>query len=144
MKSALMTIRSEGQFNTVVYEDYDLYRGIDRRDVILLHPDDIRTPRLDVGEDASPSTARPARCTASASPSSTTSAPATRRCTTPRANMLVSRQRRPREQDAGVQMRRLPGEEGLISAPHFAGVAILSNRIRGALSDGKNVTFLLT
>jgi anaerobic selenocysteine-containing dehydrogenase len=37
----LMTIRSEGQFNTVVYEDYDLYRGVDRRDVILLHPDDI-------------------------------------------------------------------------------------------------------
>jgi molybdopterin-dependent oxidoreductase alpha subunit len=38
----LMTIRSEGQFNTVVYEDYDLYRGIDRRDVVLIHPDDIR------------------------------------------------------------------------------------------------------
>lgn len=37
----LMTVRSEGQFNTVVYEDYDLYRGIDRRDVILLHPSDI-------------------------------------------------------------------------------------------------------
>jgi molybdopterin-dependent oxidoreductase alpha subunit len=37
----LMTIRSEGQFNTVVYEDYDLYRGVERRDVILLHPDDI-------------------------------------------------------------------------------------------------------
>lgn len=37
----LMTIRSEGQFNTVVYEDYDLYRGIDARDVILMHPDDI-------------------------------------------------------------------------------------------------------
>lgn len=37
----LMTVRSEGQFNTVVYEDYDLYRGIDRRDVILLHPEDI-------------------------------------------------------------------------------------------------------
>jgi molybdopterin-dependent oxidoreductase alpha subunit len=41
----LMTVRSEGQFNTVVYEDYDLYRGVDRRDVILVHPDDIR--RLD-------------------------------------------------------------------------------------------------
>jgi anaerobic selenocysteine-containing dehydrogenase len=27
----LMTVRSEGQFNTVVYEDYDLYRGQDRR-----------------------------------------------------------------------------------------------------------------
>lgn len=38
----LMTVRSEGQFNTVVYEDYDLYRGIDRRDVILMHPDDCR------------------------------------------------------------------------------------------------------
>jgi len=37
----LMTVRSEGQFNTVVYEDYDLYRGQDRRDVILMHPDDI-------------------------------------------------------------------------------------------------------
>ena len=37
----LMTVRSEGQFNTVVYEEEDLYRGQDRRDVILLHPDDI-------------------------------------------------------------------------------------------------------
>jgi molybdopterin-dependent oxidoreductase alpha subunit len=37
----LMTIRSEGQFNTVVYEDEDVYRGIDRRDVILISPDDL-------------------------------------------------------------------------------------------------------
>ena len=37
----LMTVRSEGQFNTVVYEDYDLYRGQDRRDVLLMHPNDI-------------------------------------------------------------------------------------------------------
>ena len=37
----MMTIRSEGQFNTVVYEDYDLYRGMDRRDIIAMHPDDI-------------------------------------------------------------------------------------------------------
>jgi anaerobic selenocysteine-containing dehydrogenase len=37
----LMTIRSEGQFNTVVYEDEDVYRGIDRRDVILMHPADL-------------------------------------------------------------------------------------------------------
>jgi molybdopterin-dependent oxidoreductase alpha subunit len=43
----LMTIRSEGQFNTVVYEDYDLYRGVQRRDVILLHPDDIQRLGLD-------------------------------------------------------------------------------------------------
>lgn len=36
----LMTIRSEGQFNTVVYEDEDLYRGQERRDVVLMHRDD--------------------------------------------------------------------------------------------------------
>ena len=35
-----MTVRSEGQFNTVVYETEDFYRGQERRDVILLHPDD--------------------------------------------------------------------------------------------------------
>jgi molybdopterin-dependent oxidoreductase alpha subunit len=45
----LMTIRSEGQFNTVVYEDEDIYRGIDRRDVILLHPDDLHRLRLSDG-----------------------------------------------------------------------------------------------
>jgi anaerobic selenocysteine-containing dehydrogenase len=38
----LMTVRSEGQFNTVVYEDEDLYRGQERRDVILIHPDDMQ------------------------------------------------------------------------------------------------------
>ena len=37
----LMTVRSEGQFNTVVYEDYDLYRHQERRDVILIHPQDM-------------------------------------------------------------------------------------------------------
>jgi anaerobic selenocysteine-containing dehydrogenase len=38
----LMTIRSEGQFNTVVYEENDLYRNQTRRDIVLMHPDDIR------------------------------------------------------------------------------------------------------
>ena len=37
----LMTVRSEGQFNTVVYEDDDLYRGVEGRDVVLVHPKDI-------------------------------------------------------------------------------------------------------
>ncbi len=37
----LMTIRSEGQFNTVVYEEHDRYRNQPSRDVILMHPDDI-------------------------------------------------------------------------------------------------------
>ncbi|MBS1714982.1 MAG: FdhF/YdeP family oxidoreductase [Armatimonadetes bacterium] len=38
---ALMTVRSEGQFNTVVYEETDIYRGQERRDVVLMHPDDM-------------------------------------------------------------------------------------------------------
>lgn len=37
----LMTIRSEGQFNTVVYEDEDVYRGQDRRDVVMMNSADI-------------------------------------------------------------------------------------------------------
>ena len=45
----LMTVRSEGQFNTVVYENEDIYRGQDRRDVILLHPEDIA--RLGLAEE---------------------------------------------------------------------------------------------
>jgi molybdopterin-dependent oxidoreductase alpha subunit len=45
----LMTVRSEGQFNTVVYEEEDAYRGQDRRDVILLNPADIR--RLGLSRD---------------------------------------------------------------------------------------------
>ena len=46
----LMTIRSEGQFNTVVYEEEDLYRGQDRRDVLLLHEDDRRRLGLELDE----------------------------------------------------------------------------------------------
>jgi len=37
----LMTIRSEGQFNTVVYDEEDIYRHVERRDVILLNEADI-------------------------------------------------------------------------------------------------------
>ncbi len=56
----LMTIRSEGQFNTVVYEDEDIYRGQERRDVIMINPadmarvglktDDRLTVRTEVGQ----------------------------------------------------------------------------------------------
>jgi anaerobic selenocysteine-containing dehydrogenase len=44
-----MTVRSEGQFNTVVYEDEDIYRGQERRDVILLNPQDMQ--RLNLADD---------------------------------------------------------------------------------------------
>jgi len=46
----LMTIRSEGQFNTVVYDEEDLYRGQERRDVILMNADDIRRLGLTVDQ----------------------------------------------------------------------------------------------
>ena len=45
----LMTVRSEGQFNTVVYEDEDIYRGQERRDVILINREDMR--RLGLAPD---------------------------------------------------------------------------------------------
>jgi molybdopterin-dependent oxidoreductase alpha subunit len=38
----LMTIRSEGQFNTVVYEEHDRYRNQPSRDVILLNEGDMK------------------------------------------------------------------------------------------------------
>ena len=44
----LMTIRSEGQFNTVVYEEEDLYRGNATRDVVMMSAEDAHA--LGVGE----------------------------------------------------------------------------------------------
>ncbi|HUE13239.1 MAG TPA: FdhF/YdeP family oxidoreductase [Planctomycetaceae bacterium] len=46
----LMTIRSEGQFNTVVYDEEDLYRGQERRDVILMNAADIQRMGLAVDQ----------------------------------------------------------------------------------------------
>ena len=46
----LMTVRSEGQFNTVVYEEEDLYRGQERRDVIMMSPVDIARLGLEVDQ----------------------------------------------------------------------------------------------
>ena len=43
-----MTLRSEGQFNTVVYEEEDLYRGTTRRDVVMMCAED--GVRLGLGE----------------------------------------------------------------------------------------------
>jgi len=36
----LMTLRSEGQFNTVVYDEYDFYRGVPHRYCILMSKED--------------------------------------------------------------------------------------------------------
>ena len=42
----LLSVRSEGQFNTVVYEDKDLYRGQERRDVVLMNEKDMASMAL--------------------------------------------------------------------------------------------------
>ncbi|HEY7423901.1 MAG TPA: FdhF/YdeP family oxidoreductase [Gemmataceae bacterium] len=46
----LMTVRSEGQFNTVVYEEEDIYRGQDRRNVVLMNLADIQRLGLRVDQ----------------------------------------------------------------------------------------------
>lgn len=42
----LMTLRSEGQFNTVVYDEEDLYRGTTRRDVVMMAEADAKSLSL--------------------------------------------------------------------------------------------------
>ncbi len=37
----LMSIRSEGQFNSIVYEEYDLFRKQEERWIVLMNPEDI-------------------------------------------------------------------------------------------------------
>ncbi|MBY0357201.1 MAG: FdhF/YdeP family oxidoreductase [Candidatus Obscuribacterales bacterium] len=46
----LVTLRSEGQFNTVVYEEYDLYRGVPHRHCILLSKEDAFKYKLKDGQ----------------------------------------------------------------------------------------------
>jgi anaerobic selenocysteine-containing dehydrogenase len=49
----LMTLRSEGQFNTVVYEEEDLYRGNTRRDVVMMALVDAERLGVDEGDRVS-------------------------------------------------------------------------------------------
>lgn len=46
----LMTLRSEGQFNTVVYDEEDLYRGNTSRDVVMMALEDCRRLGLKEGD----------------------------------------------------------------------------------------------
>lgn len=45
----LTTVRSEGQFNTIIYSEEDVYRNQSRRDVLLMHPVDIEKLGLTEG-----------------------------------------------------------------------------------------------
>lgn len=46
----MMTLRSEGQFNTVVYDEEDLYRGNKRRDVVMMAEEDARALGVSEGD----------------------------------------------------------------------------------------------
>ena len=46
----LMTIRSEGQFNTVVYDSDDRYRGVSSRNVVLMNEEDTNRLGLNQGD----------------------------------------------------------------------------------------------
>lgn len=49
----LMTVRSEGQFNSVVYDEEDLYRGQERRDVVLMNQADMTRLKLKTDQKVS-------------------------------------------------------------------------------------------
>lgn len=42
----LTSVRSEGQFNTIIYTDNDVYRDQNSRDVVFMHPEDMRQAGL--------------------------------------------------------------------------------------------------
>jgi anaerobic selenocysteine-containing dehydrogenase len=42
----LSSVRSEGQFNSIIFHEYDTYRGQSERQVVLMHPDDMRKENL--------------------------------------------------------------------------------------------------
>jgi len=46
----MMSVRSEGQFNSVIYEEEDIFRGIDRRNVILMNKSNMQ--QLQLSENA--------------------------------------------------------------------------------------------
>lgn len=46
----LATIRSEGQFNSIIYEEQDTYRDVKDRWTVLMNPDDMKARRLQDGD----------------------------------------------------------------------------------------------
>lgn len=109
----LMTVRSEGQFNTVVYEEEDLYRNQTRRDIILMHPDDLKRFGLehedlvDVTSDTGTLPNILARCYESIRPGNAL-------MYFPEANVLVSRHADPSSKTPafkGVVIRVAPAQQ---------------------------------
>lgn len=45
----LTSVRSEGQFNTIIFNEKDVYRRHEGRDVLFMHPDDMAALELEAG-----------------------------------------------------------------------------------------------
>ena len=46
----LMSVRSEGQFNSIIYEEKDSYRNIDQRWSVMMNAQDMLEQEIDVGD----------------------------------------------------------------------------------------------
>ena len=84
----LMTVRSEGQFNSVVYDEEDLYRGNTSRDVVMISAQD--AARLDLTE-GDPVTVRSATGAMSVRTAIVDIRPGNLAMYYPEANVLVDR-----------------------------------------------------
>ena len=49
MEFILTSVRSEGQFNTIIYSEEDVYRNQQDRHVLFMHPKDIALLNLEEG-----------------------------------------------------------------------------------------------
>ena len=47
----LTTVRSEGQFNSIIYEQQDSYRGVESRNTVFANPEDITSLGLATGDE---------------------------------------------------------------------------------------------
>lgn len=97
----MMTMRSEGQFNTVVYEDEDIYRGQERRDVILMHRGDIE--RLGLAADQRVTVRSSAGALSNVIVRPVDIAPGNAAMYYPEANVLVPRVADPRSRTPGFK-----------------------------------------
>ena len=97
----LMTIRSEGQFNTVVYEEHDLYRGQERRDVILMNAEDMK--RMGIKDDQRVTVSSEAGALTGVTARAFDLAPGCAAMYYPEANVLVGRAVDPRSRTPGFK-----------------------------------------
>lgn len=98
----LMTVRSEGQFNSVVYDEEDIYRGQERRDVILLSQVDL--DRLGLQPDQRVRVRKRDRRDALAAGSCVRRPPRQRDRLLPRSEHLGSTRRRSAVEDSRLQI----------------------------------------